>query len=150
MKHLEIRYCIECPHCNSYFLCAPLGRKVDEIPDDCPLVEYESLEDRTKRQDLEKHICLLMQENANLRTWINGNPRALYQVTEIPPDPKDTERLNFIEERARRSRTGVSFDFARPLEGEAGGIRFMHFRVLYGRKKDIRGAIDEAMANELK
>ena len=36
-KILEIRYCIECPHCNGYFQCAKLERAVDEIPEDCPL-----------------------------------------------------------------------------------------------------------------
>lgn len=36
-KLLEIHYCIECPHCNGFFFCSRIGRKVDEIPEDCPL-----------------------------------------------------------------------------------------------------------------
>lgn len=36
-KLLEIEFCIECPHCNGHFICAKLGRAVDEIPEDCPL-----------------------------------------------------------------------------------------------------------------
>ena len=43
-KLLEIEFCIECPHCNGHFICAKLGRAVDEIPEDCPLDDSSSID----------------------------------------------------------------------------------------------------------
>lgn len=103
-KVLEIGYCIECPHCNGFFFCAKIGKKVDEIPEECPLQD-------TKAQDL------------------------------------DVARLNFLEQQARVSHTGISFDYAAPdgFSGESGGYRFMRYHKLHERKKTIREAIDEAL-----
>ena len=60
-------------------------------------------------------------------------------------DPRDTQRLNFLEQQARVSRTGISLDYAPAMEGEPGGYRFMRYRKLYSRKKNAREAIDEAL-----
>lgn len=106
-KILEIRYCIECPHCNGYFQCAKLERAVDEIPEDCPLESISYVDRGT--------------------------------------DPRDTQRLDFLEQQARVSRTGISIDYAQSAEEEQGGYRFMRFHKLYNRKKNIREAIDDAL-----
>lgn len=105
-KMLEIKYCIECPHCNGYFVCCKLDRHVDEIPEDCPL-ESISKDRETNRQD--------------------------------------TQRLDFLEQQTRISRTGISFDYALSQGQEDGGYRFMRYHKLHSRKKNIREAIDEAL-----
>ena len=106
-KLLEINYCIECPHCNGFFFCSRIGRKVDEIPEDCPLPSMRDEE-------------------------------------------RDGDRLDFLEQQTRVSRTGVSFDYAQKNENGQGGYRFMRYHKLHQRKNTIREAIDESIANEFK
>lgn len=104
-KILEIRYCVECPHCNGFFFCAKIGKTVDEIPEECPLQDQKDIE-------------------------------------------RDSARLDFLEQQVRVSRTGVSFDYARHEDDEHGGYRFMRYRKLHDRKKDLRAAIDEAACKD--
>lgn len=106
-KILEIRYCIECPHCNGYFQCAKLERAVDEIPEDCPL---ESI------------------------TYVDHGANSL-----------DSKRLDFLEQQARASHTGIPFDYAQGNENGQGGYRFMGYHKLHQRKPNIREAIDDAL-----
>lgn len=60
----------------------------------------------------------------------------------------DRERLDFIERKARESRTGVSFDWVPSVEGDPRGYRMMWRGVLHNQARDIRAAIDEAMSKE--
>lgn len=66
---------------------------------------------------------------------------------------KDAERLDWTQEQAKQSRSGVGFDW-RPAHIEEGqvlemkGWRFMRHHFLGDRKPNIREAIDHARRNE--
>lgn len=55
----------------------------------------------------------------------------------------DKDRIDWLEERARRSSTGISFDFV--PSGERGGFRFMRRFFIGEPRRDLRSAIDAAM-----
>lgn len=57
----------------------------------------------------------------------------------------DARRLDFLEQEAKKSRTGISFDWI-PNTEERGGWRFMRFHFIGDPKGTIRGAIDFAAA----
>lgn len=57
----------------------------------------------------------------------------------------DSKRLDFLEQQARVSHTGISFDYAQSMDGENGGYRFMRYHKLHQRKPNIREAIDDAL-----
>ena len=59
--------------------------------------------------------------------------------------PTDTERLAFLEEKIRKSRTGVSLDWVPSEEGDPSGFRFMRHHYIGGPKKTLRDAIDAEM-----
>lgn len=69
---------------------------------------------------------------------------------EVQTWKKDSERLDWIQEQAKQSRSGVGFDW-RPDYAEEGqvlemkGWRFMRHHFLGVRKPSIREAIDAAM-----
>lgn len=70
------------------------------------------------------------------------NQRLTEQVAELR---KDHERLNWLEEQAKKSRTGISFDYC--LDVEDGhviekGFRFMRRHHLGERHNGIRESID--------
>lgn len=58
---------------------------------------------------------------------------------------KDAERLDFIEQQIRKSRTGVSFDWVPSVDGDPSGYRMMWRHKIHEQKKTLRAAIDEAM-----
>jgi hypothetical protein len=58
----------------------------------------------------------------------------------------DAELLDWIEERARRSPSGISFDWVPAVEGEPSGFRFMRRFFIGEPRKTIRDAIVSAMA----
>ena len=58
---------------------------------------------------------------------------------------KDAARLDWLQEQARKSRTGISFDWIPSVDGEASGYRFMRHHRVDEPYKDIRKAIDAAM-----
>lgn len=76
------------------------------------------------------------------------NLRPLYAAP-MPDDVvKDAERLDFIEQCAAASRTGVSFDYVRHVEDgyvTERGFRMTEFHKLRSRHKNIREAIDAAI-----
>jgi hypothetical protein len=57
----------------------------------------------------------------------------------------DTERLDWLEQQARKSRTGISFDWVPSVDGEASGFRFMRKFFIGEAKTNIRSAIDGAV-----
>lgn len=58
----------------------------------------------------------------------------------------DSARLDFIEQRIRKSYTGVSFDWVPSVEGDPSGYRMMWRHTIHDQKKSLRAAIDEAMS----
>lgn len=57
----------------------------------------------------------------------------------------DNARFTWLEEQAKKSRTGISFDYCRHVEDGhvvEKGFRFMRYHFLGERKDDIRSAID--------
>lgn len=59
----------------------------------------------------------------------------------------DAQRLDWLEDFARHAYMyGVSFDWAKPCEGEPGGFRFMTRHRLDARQPTLRAAIDAAKA----
>lgn len=60
----------------------------------------------------------------------------------MPKIPTDEERLNYIQDMVKRSRTGISFDYIPAVEDERSGYRFMRFHHIGEPCDDIREAID--------
>lgn len=57
---------------------------------------------------------------------------------------EDKERLDWLEQAALKSRTGISFDHIPSVEGEASGWRFMRRFFIGEARKSLRAAIDAA------
>lgn len=55
--------------------------------------------------------------------------------------PTDAERIEFLEQWSKQSRTGVSLDWS-----PEDGYRVMTFHKLDGGQGNVRAAIDAAMA----
>ena len=60
----------------------------------------------------------------------------------------DTERLDWLEKTAKKSLTGISFDWVPSVDGERSGFRYMRKFFIGEAKTDIRQAIDTAMLLE--
>lgn len=60
----------------------------------------------------------------------------------------DSERLDWLESQAKKSRTGISFDYVPSVEGEPKGWRFMRRFFVSEQKRSIRDAIDAAFLQE--
>jgi hypothetical protein len=56
----------------------------------------------------------------------------------------DAERLDWLEHAARKSYTGISFDWIPSVEGEPSGFRFMRRHFIGDAAKSLRAAIDRA------
>lgn len=59
----------------------------------------------------------------------------------------DKERIDYLEDTAKESRTGVSIDYAKYSEEGMileNGYRVMRYRTLFNRMKTLRQAIDAA------
>ena len=61
---------------------------------------------------------------------------------------RDAERLEWLEREARKSRTGISFDWVPTCEGEPSGFRFMRRHFIAEPAKTLRDAIDRVMSAE--
>lgn len=57
----------------------------------------------------------------------------------------DSELLDWLERAARKSYTGISFDWVPSVEGEPSGFRFMRRHMIGDASKDLRSAIKSAM-----
>ncbi|MGM0783845.1 MAG: hypothetical protein ACQEUM_07020 [Pseudomonadota bacterium] len=60
----------------------------------------------------------------------------------------DADRLDWLEKQARKSRTGISFDWVPTCEGEPSGFRFMRFHHVGTPAKTLRGAIDKELRRQ--
>jgi hypothetical protein len=58
----------------------------------------------------------------------------------------DGSRLDWLEAAAKRSRTGISFDWVPSVEGEPSGFRFMRRHFIGEACQTLRSAIDRARA----
>lgn len=56
----------------------------------------------------------------------------------------DTEMMDWLEKQARKSQTGISFDWVPSVDGEHSGFRFMRRHFIGDQKKTLRSAIREA------
>lgn len=63
--------------------------------------------------------------------------------------PTDAERLDFLERWAKRSRTGISFDWIPAMDGERSGYRFMTFHNIRDAKGSLRGCIDAELESQV-
>ncbi|MGC3004073.1 hypothetical protein ACPF8X_38280 [Streptomyces sp. G35A] len=62
-------------------------------------------------------------------------------------DAEDAARMDWLEQQVRQSRTGVSFDYGRSVDGglvTEKGYRFMKYHLLCDRMPTLRAAIDAA------
>lgn len=60
---------------------------------------------------------------------------------------EDAARMDWLEQQVRQSRTGVSFDYGRSVDGglvTEKGYRFMKHHLLCDRMPTLRAAIDAA------
>jgi hypothetical protein len=62
----------------------------------------------------------------------------------------DTQLIDWLEEHAKKSRTGISFDWIRACEGEPSGFRFMRRHHIGDPCPSIRKTIEQAMESEAK
>jgi hypothetical protein len=60
---------------------------------------------------------------------------------------KDSQRLQWIEDKSKSSYTGITFDYVKHQEDKRG-YRIMWFHKLNGKFPSLRSAIDSAMENE--
>lgn len=60
----------------------------------------------------------------------------------------EEDRLDWLEQQARKSRTGISFDWVPTCEGEPSGFRFMRRHFVGEPAKTLRDAIDRVMRAE--
>jgi len=56
----------------------------------------------------------------------------------------DSEMIDWLEKQARKSPTGISFDWIPSVEGERSGFRFMRFHFIGEPKQTLRSAIEVA------
>jgi hypothetical protein len=59
----------------------------------------------------------------------------------------DAELLDWLEQQARASSTGISFDWIPSVEGESSGFRFMRRHFIGEPAKSLRDAIARAQFN---
>lgn len=60
----------------------------------------------------------------------------------------DAARLRWLEQQARKSRSGISFDWVPPVEGERSGFRFMRRFFVTEQCDTLKAAIDRAMLED--
>ena len=60
----------------------------------------------------------------------------------------DAERLDWLEVQARKSPTGISFDYVPSVEGEPRGWRFMRRFFIGPASVSLRDAIDHVMRRD--
>jgi hypothetical protein len=73
-----------------------------------------------------------------------GSSKPEEQSTTVPL-LTDAERLDWLEKQAKKSITGVSFDWIPSLEGERSGWRYMHYHYIGEPGSSLRKAIDSVM-----
>jgi hypothetical protein len=56
----------------------------------------------------------------------------------------DAEMIDWLEQQARKSPTGISFDWVPVVDGESSGFRFMRRYFIGEQKKTLRSAIRAA------
>lgn len=56
----------------------------------------------------------------------------------------DSEMLDWLESAARKSHTGISFDWVPSVDGEAAGFRFMRQFLIGEARRSLRSAISAA------
>jgi hypothetical protein len=61
---------------------------------------------------------------------------------------EDKDRLDWLEEQAKKSHTGISFDWIPSVEGEPSGFRFMRRFFIGEARQTLRAAIDSARRSE--
>jgi hypothetical protein len=82
--------------------------------------------------------------------YANAAQRALSALTRAREEREkmraDGSRLDWLEAAAKRSRTGISFDWVPSVEGEPSGFRFMRRHFIGEACQTLRSAIDRARA----
>lgn len=121
---------------------------------DAGLAELEQLLDDATRSY--NRLGFSGQTVNALGFWVIGNGPSLLarlrtseaRVKELEAQSaSDAARFEFLEHEARRSQTGISFDFAPRMPeyaDEPSGWRFMRRHYIGDAKKSIRQAIDAA------
>lgn len=86
------------------------------------------------------------------RAQIEGLRDALSTLLEqIPPDKPageaftDEQRIQWLQKAARKSPTGISFDWVPSTDSEPSGFRFMRRHFVGDACNTLRQAIDRAM-----
>lgn len=62
----------------------------------------------------------------------------------------DTQLIDWLEAQAKKSRTGISFDFVKKCEADPAGFRFMRRFFIGEPCTNLRKAIELAMESEQK
>jgi hypothetical protein len=76
--------------------------------------------------------------------WRKEAEAALRSTGDAKPTG-DAKRLDWLEKRARKSPTGISFDWVPACDDERSGWRYMHRHFISEQKSSLRNAIDGAM-----
>ena len=118
-------------------LLADLIRTREEFkgPDGFPTWKDAAVDERRRRVEAERQVKALQTDLQTAQDRL--------KVVE-----EDSERLDFIAEKAQKSRTGISFEFGHFAGETAVGkvFRAMWFHTIGSNtKKDLRSCIDDAM-----
>jgi hypothetical protein len=60
----------------------------------------------------------------------------------------DSEMIDWLEKQARKSPTGISFDWIPSVDGEQSGYRFMRRHFIGEQKQTLRSAIQSAVTSQ--
>ena len=119
-----------------------------EVSDSHPITSGEC-EDATEIEQLTparlKELLLEAWDDAEeLRAERDDAPLSVSTPTGEGEAREDKDRLDWLEQAARRSRTGISFDYIPSVEGAPSGWRFMRRFFIGEARKSLRSAIDAA------
>lgn len=139
---------------------ADLMIHIDQVQRDNEILKAELAEERALNLKLAEQGVIADNELAALRAQhqplkpASAEDQAIYQSIAdnynkpTPSEAKDAARLDFLEQMAKASRTGVSLDWVKYVEDWAvkeNGYRVCWHHHLGARAVSVRAAIDEAM-----
>lgn len=125
-------------------------------------VEWEAYEDlQAERDALSAHVEEVNAYLSHLINYIPMGPGVIRRLNELQMQTPvesltrlkakwqaEAGRLDWLEQQARKSRTGISFDWVPTCEGEPSGFRFMRRHFIGEPAKTLRDAIDRVMRAE--
>lgn len=99
-------------------------------------------------KDILSHISTAGRGEEAAYEELNAVSARVQQGWDADESVFDAARLRWLEAQARKSRTGISFDWVPPVEGERSGFRFMRRFFVTEQCDTLKAAIDRAMLED--